>query len=137
MAHQIPIDPNVGLDDLARQLRSDAKLLVSDEVKLAKLEASESLYRAGRGALWLGAAFGASVVGLVALTLFLVTAIGRAASGHYWIGAIVTAAIELALGYWLVRRGIAAYKAAPVTLPETRSELRVFPLANPTATPHQ
>jgi hypothetical protein len=132
MAQQIPIDPNVGLTDLAKQLGGDAKQLLKDELRLAKLEMTESMHRAGHGALWLGV----TVVGLVAATLFLVTVIGRVASGHYWIGAMVTAAVELALGFWLVKRGLVAYKAAPVTLPETRSGLRVLPSGGAPAGSH-
>src|SRR6185295_11144418 len=115
-----------GLNDLVRQLGSDSKRLLGDEVRLAKLEAVESLHRGGRGALWLGLAFGIVVVTLVAFTLFFATFFGRIANGHYWVGALLTAAIEVAAGLWLVQRGIAAYKAAPYTLPETRTGLKVL-----------
>ena len=54
----------------------------------------------------LGLAFGAASVATVMLTLFLATLIGRVASGHMWIGAILTGVCELGLGIWLVKRGI-------------------------------
>lgn len=123
MAHRVPIDPDKGIPDLVRQLGDDSKRLLGDEVRLAKLETAESLHRAGRGGLWLGMAFGVTVVALVAFTLFFATLFGRIANGHYWVGAFLVAAIEVAAGLWLVQRGLAAYKKAPYSLPETRSTL--------------
>ena len=127
MAQQIPPENvNPGVMDLARHLGTDAKRLISDEAQLAKLEMSNSVHRAGHGAIWLGAAFGTTVVTLVALTIFLVAAIGRAVNGHYWVGAFVTAALELAVGYLFIRRGLRAFKGAPYSLPETRAGLKVM-----------
>ena len=125
MATRVPIDPDKGLDDLVRQLAGDSKRLVSNEVRLAKIETAESLHQAGRGALWLGLAFGVSVVMLVAFTLFFATLFGRIANGHYWIGAMLTAAIEVALGLWLLQKGGAILKRAPYSLPETRTTLKL------------
>ena len=123
MARRVAIDPDKGLPDLVRQLGDDSKQLIGDEVRLAKLETSESIHRAGKGALWLGVAFGVAVVTLVAFTLFVTTMFGRIAGGHYWVGALLTAAIEIAAGLWLLRRGLGAFKAAPYSMPETRSSL--------------
>jgi uncharacterized membrane protein YqjE len=116
-------DPETGIPDLIRQLTSDSKRLVTDEVQLAKIEAKESLHRATRGALWLGLAFGVSIVMLVALTVFVATLIGRIANGHMWVGALVTGIVELALGGWFVKRGLTSYKKRSYTLEETRHTL--------------
>ena len=70
-------------------------------------------------------AFGVAVVALVAVTLFLATAFGAIANGHYWVGALLTAAIEIAAGLWLVQRGLAAYRGAPYSMPDTRTGLRL------------
>lgn len=126
MAQQMPIDPDKGVTDLVRELGDDSKRLLLNEVRLAKLEAAESMHGAGRGALWLGVAFGVGVVALVAATLFLATAIGRGVNGHYWIGALLTALIELALGLWLVKQGLKSFERAPYSLPDTRSGLRIL-----------
>ena len=125
MATRVPIDPDKGVPDLVRQLTDDSKRLLGDEVRLAKLETAESLHHAGRGALWLGLAFGVGVVMLVAFTLFFATLFGRIANGHYWVGAVLTAAIEIAAGLWLVQRGLTDLKSAPVTFPDTRSTLKL------------
>ncbi len=123
MAHRVSIDPDNGVTDLISQLTDDSKRLLGDEVKLAKLETAESVHLAGRGALWLGLAFGVAVVMLVAFTLFFATLIGRVASGHYWVGAVITAVLEIALGAWLVRRGLRDFGKAPYSMPETRATL--------------
>jgi uncharacterized membrane protein YqjE len=125
MAQRIAIDPDKGLPELVRQLGTDSKRLIGDEVRLAKLETSESIHNAGRGALWLGLAFGVAVVMLVAFTLFFATLFGRIANGHYWVGALLTAVLEIAAGLWLLQRGLAAFKKAPYSLPETRSSLQL------------
>ena len=126
MAQRVPIDPDKGVTDLVRQLGDDSKRLLADEVRLAKLETVESIHAAKRGGIWLGIAFAFGIVVLVAFTLFLATAIGRFASGHYWIGALVTAVVDLALGVWLLKRGMGAYKEGPYSLPDTRAGLRVL-----------
>src|SRR4051812_9310909 len=95
MATPVHIDPNVGIPDLIRRLSDDGKRLVSDEIRLAKIETTENVKRAGRGGIRLALAFGVGVVALVAMTLLLATLIGRLANGHMWIGAIVTGLVEL------------------------------------------
>lgn len=122
-ARPILSDPDTGIPDLIRRLTDDSKRLVTDEVQLAKLEARESMHRATRGALWLGIAFGVAVIMLVALTVFIATLIGRLISGHMWIGAIITGVVELAIGGWLLKRGLSMYAEPSYSLEETRSSL--------------
>ena len=69
-------------------------------------------------------AFGIGVVTLVAATLLLVTLIGRLARGHMWVGALVTAVIELGVAMYLIRRGITAFKQPSYTLEETRETVK-------------
>jgi hypothetical protein len=117
------IDPDTGIPDLIRRLTDDSKRLVTDEVQLAKLEAKDSLHRAARGGLWLALAFGVSIIMLVALTVFVATLIGRIANDHMWLGALITGVVELGLGFWLIKRGLATYAKPSYTLEETRGSL--------------
>lgn len=126
MAQQISLDDSPGITDLARQLGSDGKHLIAEEARLAKLELSVSVRRAGHGAMWLGAAFGTATVAIVALTILLIAAIGGAANGHYWVGAFVTAGIELVVGWRLVKRGLSDFKRAPYSLAQTRSGIQLL-----------
>jgi hypothetical protein len=122
-ARPIVTDPDTGIPDLIRRLTDDSKRLVTDEVQLGKLEAKESLHRATRGALWLAVAFGVAVIMLVALTVFITTLIGRIANGHMWVGALITGVVELGIGFWMLKHGLATYTKPSYTLEETRSSL--------------
>ncbi|HET9012753.1 MAG TPA: phage holin family protein [Gemmatimonadaceae bacterium] len=123
-ARPIVTDPDTGIPELIRRLSDDSKRLVTDEVQLAKLETKESLHRATRGVLWMVLAFGAGVVMLVALTILLATLLGRLDDGHMWFGAIVTGILELALGGWLVKKGLTSYTAPSYSLAVTRESLK-------------
>ena len=123
-ARPMVTDPDTGIPELIRRLSDDSKRLVTDEVQLAKLETKESLHRATRGMLWMALAFGAAVVMLVALTIFVATLVGRLDNGHMWLGALVTGLVELALGGWLVKKGLSAYSSSSYTLAETRGALK-------------
>ena len=119
-----PVDPDAAIPDLVRRLTDDSKRLVRDEVRLAKLETTESLHQSARGAVWLGLAFGAGVVALVALTVMLVALVGRLAGRHYWVGALVVGVVELVGALLLIRRGLGALKTPSYTFEESREELR-------------
>ena len=122
-ARPIMTDPDTGIPDLIRRLSGDSKRLVSDEVRLARIEAKDSLHRATRGVLWVTLAFGTAVVMFVALTIFLVTLIGRAVNGHMWIGALVTGVFELALGAYLIKRGLLVIAEPSYSLEASRLAL--------------
>lgn len=117
-------NPDTGIPDLIRRLTEDSRRLVTDEVQLARMETTESLHRVARGALWMALAFGAGIVTLVSLTIFLVTLIGRLANGHMWVGALVTGAVELGVGTLLVTRGISAISEPSYTLAQSRAALK-------------
>ncbi len=118
------IDPNVGIPDLVRRLTDDSKRLAADEVKLAKLEVSDAVHAGTRGAMWLGAAFGAAVVAAVALTVLLVAAIGGLiGDANYWLGALIVGVLELGIGLYLIKRGSGTVARQQYSLPESREEL--------------
>ena len=121
-AQRVPIDPNVGIPDLIRTLTSDTKRLAADEIRLAKLEMRDSMKQTGKGVLWLGVAFGIGVVAMVAATVFLSALIGRLVNHHYWVGALVTGALELVLALWLLKKGIGSFREPSYTLEATREE---------------
>jgi uncharacterized membrane protein YqjE len=123
-AHRIAVDPDTGIPDLISRLGDDSKRLLSDEVRLAKLEMKDDLTRAGKGAMWLAVAFGVGVVALVALTLVIATLIGRLVDGHMWLGAIVTGVLELIVAMVLIKKGIAAFGEPSYTLEQTRESLQ-------------
>jgi len=117
---RFPVDPDAGIPDLIHRLGDDSKRLVTDEVRLARLEITESGHIAGKGAMWLGVAFGAGVVALVAATLLLATLIGRVIAGHMWVGALVTGLIELPVALYVIKRGLTSFKEPSYSLEQTR-----------------
>jgi uncharacterized membrane protein YqjE len=125
-ANPLHIDPDVGIPDLIRRLSDDGKRLVSDEIRLAKIETKENVKRAGSGGIRLALAFGIGVVAMVAMTLLMVTLIGRLASGHMWVGALVTGIVELILAVVLIKKGVKAFAEPSYTLEETRAALQTI-----------
>jgi hypothetical protein len=123
-AHAAHIDPDTRITELVGQLASDSKRLVRDELLLGKLEVKESIRTGARGVLWLSMAFGIAVIALVALTITLVSLIGRLADGHFWVGALATGFIEVGLGVFLILRGVRRFSEPSYTLGESREELR-------------
>ena len=117
------IDPDVGVPDLIKRLTDDSKRLVSDEVRLAKLELGENIHTGARGMLWMGVAFGVSVVMLVAFTVLLATGLGRL-TGNYWAGTLITGVLELAVAAFLIKKGLGKFGEPSYTLSETRSEAK-------------
>lgn len=111
------------IGDIVRQLGNDAKRLVGDEVRLAKVEVKESVHTAAKAGMWLGLAAGVGVVCLVAFTILLSTALGDLFGERYWLGAILTGLIELVGAWLLVKRGLTKVKEPSFTLEETRTEL--------------
>jgi hypothetical protein len=55
--------------------------------------------------------------------LLLATLIGRLAAGHMWVGAIVTAVIELAVAMFVIKRGLASFTEPSYSLEQTRKAL--------------
>jgi hypothetical protein len=118
------VDPNTGIPELISRLGDDSKRLVSDELRLAKLEVREHIKQSSKDAMWLAIAFGLGVVAMMAFTLFAITLIGRVLNGHMWVGALVVGVIELGLGYVLIKRGVAAFEDESYSLPMTRESLK-------------
>lgn len=122
-ANPLHIDPDAGIPDLIRRLTDDGKRLVADEIRLAKIEAKDSVKRGGRGGVRLAIAFGVGVVALVALTILLATLIGRLVNGHMWVGALVTGLVELGAAAVLIKRGAAALAEPSYSLEQTRESI--------------
>jgi uncharacterized membrane protein YqjE len=119
----MPIDPDIGIPDLIHRLSDDSKRLLKDEVRLGKLELADDAKHAGKGAMWLGVAFGVAVVAMVCFTIMSITVIGRIAAGHMWIGALITGAVELVVGAVLIKRGRVAFTEPSYSLEQTRDSI--------------
>lgn len=116
-----PVTPDTTIPELVRRLGGDSKRLLANEVRLAKLEMHEAAHEAGAAAISLAVAFGASVLGVVALTVFVATLVGRLVSGHMWIGVLAAAVLDLAIGAALVKRGLSDLTEPKRALDEIRA----------------
>ena len=106
--NRMPVDQDIGIPDLVRQLGNDSKRLFADEVKLAKLEMRESVATGAHAAMWLGLAFGVAIAALVAFTLFLSTLLGRLMSGHMWFGVAIAGVVDLVAAGFFIKSGLSA-----------------------------
>lgn len=124
-AHPSPVvDPDTGIPDLIRRLTTDSKRLAGNEVRLAKLELQESARNGARGSVWMGLALATGVVAAVALTVLLVAAIGALIGGNYWAGALITGALELLVGWLMLRHGLETLKEPSYSLEVSREALK-------------
>lgn len=119
----VSVDPDAGIPDLIRRLADDSRRLAQDEARLAKLEMTRNLRDAMHGGLWLGLAFGAGVVALVALTIALATLVGRLL-GNYWAGTLIVGAVEVVAAWLLVRSGLRRLASPSYTFAESREAAR-------------
>jgi len=112
------------IPDLVRRLGDDSKHLLNNELRLAKLEMHEAAHEAGAAATSFAVAFGAGVIAVVALTLFIATLIGRIVNGHMWLGAGIAGVIDVAAGAVLLRKGLAEFSEPGRALDELRASNR-------------
>lgn len=118
------IDPDTGIPDLVRRLADDSRRLAGDEVRLAKLELHQSVRMGLDGSLRLALGLAFGIVAVVALTVLLVTAIGRLLNNHYWAGAVIVGIVELTVGAVLLRRGLTVLRKPSYSLEESRESLK-------------
>lgn len=124
MIHEMRIEPEPTIGDLVGRLADDSRRLAGGEVRLARLEMGESIRQTVRGGIRFALAFGIAVLALVALSVLLTAVIGGILIGRMWAGALITGALEVMVGAFLLWRGVKAMKRADFTLGESRAELR-------------
>lgn len=120
----IRVEPEPTLGALVNRLTDDSKRLLSNEVRLARLEMGESMHNAVSGGTLLALAFGIAILALVALSVLLTELIGSVLIGAAWAGALITGGLEVVVGALLLWAGMRTVKSADFTLGESRAELR-------------
>lgn len=101
-----PPHTDESLGDLIRRLGSDTSALIQQEAALAKAEAREAAGRIGRDSARIGIAAGLAFIGLLALSAFLVLALGRAMDGAYWLSALFVGAAATVTGVVMARNAV-------------------------------
>lgn len=124
------------IGELFKRLTTDASLLVRQEVGLARAGVEESLRHVKAMIVALAVAAALAVPGAIALTAFLVIALGSAINS-YWAAALIVGVVLLAAGALLACRAMANVQNARAGMQQTaeslgedarwgREELRAF-----------
>lgn len=118
--------PSSGLVGLLRDLAEDTRILVQQEIQLAKVEATRTGKRLVVDSAWIGA--GALVLAVGGLCLVIALALGLGALlGSYWLGTLITGGILFLVGALMAWKGVRDLKSggfAPTATVETLQEDR-------------
>jgi len=97
------------LGSLFGELASEIGTLVRQEIALAKIELSENVSHVGKDVAYVAAGGAVLYAGLLALIATLIVGVGLAI-GSLLAGAAIVTIVVLALGYFLLRQGLANLK---------------------------
>ena len=120
-AHPTTAEPSLG--ELFRQLTTDTGQLIRQEVTLAKAELRQTSATVSRDAAKIGVAVFVANAGLLALTAFLVIALGDAFN-NFWLSALIVAVVFLGVGGVLARNAVSDIKRRGIAPRETAATLR-------------
>ncbi len=112
------------LGDLLSRLTSDTTALVQQEVALAKAELKQTGIRLGKDAAKIGVAVALAFVGGLALTAFLIIALGKVLGGSYWLSALLVGVVAFGVGYAMVKSAIKDIGDRGITPQQTVDSLR-------------
>lgn len=119
---EVPVgDPSVS--DLFRRLTTDASLLVRQEISLARAELRESAERLKEALRAIAIAAVLAIPGALALTAFLIIALGDAI-GSYWASALMVGAVLIGTAAVLGRRAAGRAKESTKGMQRTADSLR-------------
>ncbi len=116
-----PLD-DASIGDLFKRMTSDASLLVRQEMTLAKAEMKESVSEVKEMAVKLAIAAALAIPGAIALTAFVVIALGDAINS-YWASALIVGVILLGAALALARQGKTKLNQGKVGLQRTAASL--------------
>lgn len=110
--HQLPpgrpengADRPPGLSKLLRDLISDTRTLVRQEIQLARVETTRTAKRIAVDGAWIAA--GAAILAVGGLCLVLALALGLGALlGSYWLGTLITGLLLALIGAAVAWKGV-------------------------------
>ena len=107
---------NPSLSTLLRQLADDSRLLVQQEIALAKAEVQTNVLSLAKRTAFIAVGIALLVVGLLVLTAFLVIALGALLGERYWLSSLIVGALLAIAGIGAMlagRGGLSQQKLAP------------------------
>ncbi len=96
-------EPSLG--DLFKRLTTDTGELVRQEMSLAKAEMRQAGATLARDGTKIGIAVGLALAGVLALTAFLIIALGNLFD-NYWLAALIVGVVFLAIGGFMARNAV-------------------------------
>ena len=115
--------PEPSLGELFTRLTTDTGDLVRQEVALARAEMREMASTAARDGTRMGIALGLALAGVLALTAFVVVALGDLFD-NYWLGALLVGVAFLAVGGFLAKSAVNDIKRRGLKPEQTMATLR-------------
>lgn len=109
------------LSELTIDLAQNAGDLIRNEVKLARVEAVESIKQMGGGIV--RAALGVALAGAAVTLALFALAYGLAQLMPMWAAALIGAAIGGVLAYVLIKSGLKAASVDHIALPKTAEQV--------------
>ena len=113
-------EPTLG--ELFHNLAAESRLLVRQEVQLAKAELKQSASKMGRGAAFVGVGAMLASVATLALTAGLIALLATFMA--VWIAALIVAAVFGIVGYAIVSKGVSIIKHTEMAPQETIETVR-------------
>lgn len=98
-------EPSLG--QLFKELANESTTLMKQEVALAKAELRENASAAAKDVGMAAAGGGLVLVGLLALTAFLVALLGDIFGDEYWLGALIIGLIYVIIGAVMAKKAMA------------------------------
>ena len=95
-------EPSLG--ELFKELAQDSTVLIKQEISLAKMEMRENFRSLGKDMVKLAIGGGLLLVGVLALTAFLIAALGDMLD-NYWLSALIVGLLYTVIGGVLLMRG--------------------------------
>lgn len=116
-------DDDTPLSELLKRFGQDGAALVRQEIALAKLEVRESIQGYMSDAARIGIAAGVGLLGMLALTAFMVVGLGDLLD-NYWLSALIVAVVMLGAAGIMAKGALAHMKRNSLAPDQTLQTLK-------------
>ena len=117
------VDAEPSLGELLRRLTTDTGELVRQEVSLAKVEMRQAGATLARDGTRIGIALGLALVGVLALTAFLILLLGDLFD-NYWLAALLVGVVLAVIGGVLAKNAVNDVQRRGLAPEQTMGSLR-------------
>ena len=113
-----------GIATLVRQLAEDSRVLLQQEIALAKLEVRQTVTAVARSSGLIAGGVLFLVLGLLVLLVFVIIALGALLGDEYWLSTLIVGSVLALLGAVLLMTGRKGLKADHLKPERTASSVR-------------